>query len=157
MPPQLPAPALWLARPQTILHTGDFRWQPSMAEHPALKGRQVGGQGPPPLLAGLAGRRWQGRPSAGGPSSLRIHLGTGRLDSSPQPPTVLQPQIDCLMLDTTYAAPRWAFPPQADAVAALAATLAREAEAEPGERGGWRLCRLLGPPSLLPSPASCLA
>lgn len=40
------------------------------------------------------------------------------------------------MLDTTYAAPRWDFPPQPDAVAALAALMAREAAAEPGERAG---------------------
>lgn len=25
-----------------VLHTGDFRWHPGMAEHPALQGVQVG-------------------------------------------------------------------------------------------------------------------
>jgi hypothetical protein len=52
--------------PESILHTGDFRWQPWMARLPAL--------------APLAGR------------------------------------LDCLMLDCTYAAPRWDFPPQQQAI-----------------------------------------
>lgn len=64
---------------QVVLHTGDMRWQPWMAEHPALKAQQV----------------------------------------------------DILMLDTTYCTPRWSFPPQSEAVDAMAQFIAAEAAAEP--------------------------
>lgn len=43
------------------------------------------------------------------------------------------------MLDTTYCAPRWAFPPQQEAVAALAQLMAAEAAAATAE-GGRLLC-----------------
>jgi hypothetical protein len=49
-------------------------------------------------------------------------------------PALAGQQIDILMLDTTYCQPRWRFPPQGEAVAAMAAAMAREAAAEPG---GW--------------------
>eukprot|EP00887_Chlorella_sp_A99_P001128 scaffold14.g1128.t1 len=62
-----------------VLHTGDFRWRPAMAEHPALK----------------------------------------------------RTRVDFLMLDTTYCAPKWTFPPQDDVVAQLAELMAREVEEHP--------------------------
>jgi DNA cross-link repair 1A protein len=40
-------------------------------------------------------------------------------------------RLDVCMLDTTYCGPRWAFPPQAEAIAAMAAYMRAEAAAHP--------------------------
>lgn len=110
-----PAPAA-PRRVQTILHTGDFRWQPSMAQHPALRDLQVRGGGR--LIRVLPVR------SCHPPFTPNIFLTFH--------PAHLSCQVDLLFLDTTYCQPKWALPPQADAVALAAAEMRREAEACPG-------------------------
>ena len=89
--------------PARIVHTGDFRYHPALAEHPCF--------------------------------------------SSPT-----APRVDLLLLDTTYAAPAHAFPPQADAVAAAVVVMAAEA----GVRVGGAPGHPGSSASPLPPPPACL-
>jgi DNA cross-link repair 1A protein len=89
--------------------------------HGAAVGSIHGGKARPPG----PGRGGQGR-------SLVLHTGDMRWHGGMAlHPALTGRQLDVLMLDTTYATPRWSFPPQDDAVALLVAALRREAEAGP--------------------------
>lgn len=71
------------------------------------------------------------------PCTTVLHTGDFRWHAGmARHPSLAGLRIDCLMLDTTYCQPRWRFPPQAEAVAAMVAEMRREAAADPGERGG---------------------
>jgi DNA cross-link repair 1A protein len=62
-----------------------------------------------------------------------LHTGDFRWDGElhGRHPALAEANIHTLMLDTTYCAPKWVFPPQAQAVAAIAELLGAEAAAQP--------------------------
>lgn len=78
----------------------------------------------------------------------------------PKYPMLLGTKIHTLMLDTTYCTPRWAFPPQQEAVASAIAVARTAREDKPGELlthnypESWSLSPLLlmswHPPSMSP-------
>ena len=86
------------------LHTGDCRAAPAVVDAAlyALRRRVA-------ALPGTAGKK----PSEEKP-----------LPSEEQTPPAA---LDCLYLDTTYASPRWTFPPQPQALESLAALVNHEA------------------------------
>jgi hypothetical protein len=95
---------------------------------------------PPPGGAGAAGREVAdaGKAAAGAPerrAAWVLHTGDVRwcAERHARHPALapLAGRLDALMLDTTYCAPRWAFPPQAEAIAAMAAYMRAEAAAHP--------------------------